>query len=247
MELYFIRHGQSVNNANWEKDGFQDLPDPELTQIGQEQAQHLAKYLGENQVRDESIKWNHQNQFGFGMTHMYTSLMVRAVATANPVAAAINLPLAAWPDIHEFGGIFSRTEGDKRSGLPGKTRSELEIRFPGLILPDWLDENGWWRSRPFENRPARKTRAQRVWEELLTRHGDQPDRPEHRVGFISHGGFFMNLLTCALEVEMRRVEEWLHEYWFLMNNCAITRIDVRDQVLVCYTNRNGFLPAGSIT
>jgi len=247
MELYFIRHGQSENNANWEEEGFQDVPDPELTEIGQKQAAHLAKYLSENQGRDETIPGNNQNQFGFGLTNLYTSLMVRAVATATPAAQAIGLPLMTWPDIHESGGIFSRTDGDERPGLPGKNRFDFESRFPDLVLPDWLDENGWWKCRPFEERPDRKVRATLVWEELLARHGDQPGRPEHRVGFVSHGGFFMQLLTCAIQVEMRRMDDWLHEYWFLMNNCAITRIDVRDQVLVCYTNRSEFLPAELIT
>jgi len=247
MELYFIRHGQSINNAGWGLDGFQDVSDPELTEIGHQQAQKLAEFLGPRQERDDSINWNSQNQFGYGITHLYSSLMVRAVSTATPVSEAIGLPLVAWPDIHESGGIFSREHGEERPGLPGRTRADFETEFPDLVLPDWLDERGWWQSQPFEDRPARKERAQQVWTELLARHGDQDGRPEHRVGFVSHGGFFMQLLTCAIQVEMRRIADWMHEYWFLMNNCAITRIDVKDQVLVCYTNRNNFLPAELIT
>ena len=247
MELYFIRHGQSLNNANWQIEGFQDVPDPELTEIGQQQIKHLGKFFKDHQTRDDSIETNSQNQFGFGLTHLYTSLMVRAVSTAIPVAEATQLPLVAWTDIHEAGGIYSRTDGDERPGLPGNTRAYFESRFPDLILPDWLDDKGWWYRRPFEDRPARKVRAQRVWHELISRHGDQPGQPEHRVGFVSHGGFFMQLLTCALQIEMRRFDEWHHEYWFMMNNCAITRIDVKDQILVCYTNRNEFIPPKLIT
>ncbi len=247
MELYFIRHGQSENNAGWGLDGFQDVPDPELTEIGRQQAQYLGQFFQQNQARDEAQTWNSQNQFGFGLTHLYTSLMVRAVATALPVASATSLPLVAWPEIHESGGIFSRNEGDNKLGLPGKTRSDFESRFPTLALPAWLDEQGWWRSRPFEERPQRKLRARQVWDQILQQHGDQPDRPEHRVAIVSHGGFFMQLLTCALQIEMRRIDDSMHEYWFLMNNCGITRIDVLDQVLICYTNRNEFLPAALIT
>jgi len=247
MELYFLRHGQSENNANWEREGFQDVPDPELTDIGCEQAHNLATFLAEHQNRVEYPRWNDQNQFGFGITHIYTSLMVRAVRTATPVAEALGLLLVAWPEIHETGGIFSRIEPDERAGLPGKTRCYFETHFPNLILPDWLDENGWW-NRPFEDIEARIRRAQSVWSELLTRHGDRPGQPEHRVAIVSHGGFFMHLFTTALGVKMRSVEDSHHEYWFLMNNCAITRLDVKDnRVLVAYTNRNGFLPHHLIT
>jgi 2,3-bisphosphoglycerate-dependent phosphoglycerate mutase len=241
MELYFIRHGQSENNANWGLDGFQDVPDPELTESGRAQAITLSRFLSNKQNRDESITWNSQNRHGFGITHIYTSMMVRAVETATPIAEALGLPLVSWLDIHETGGIFSRIDGEERTGLPGKTRSFYENHFPDLVLPDWLDENGWW-NRPFEEIQERKPRAEKVWSELLARHGDQPGKPEQRVAIVSHGGFFMYLFTTALGVQMRRIQESHHAYWFDMFNCGITRIDVKDQVRVAYTNRTDFLP-----
>ena len=119
MELYFIRHGQSINNANWEDPTYQSVPDPWLTETGLAQAQHLARFLGERQERDPSGKWNGQNQHGFGLTHLYTRLMVRAVKTATPVAKNLTLPLVAWPEIHETGGMFARNQGERYVGLPG--------------------------------------------------------------------------------------------------------------------------------
>ena len=247
MELYFIRHAQSINNANWEKEGYRSHPDPEITAIGEVQVRYLTEFLSNNQSRVESKTWNSYNQYGFGLTHLYSSLMVRALDTAAPVAQALQLPFVAWPEIHETGGIFSRADDDYREGLPGKTRSELLARYPNLILPDWVGEDGWWQSRPFEEDHQSAHRANAVWEELLQRHGDQPGRPEHRVAFVSHGGFFMRLLLSALQVEMPPRNKELHEFWFLMNNCAITRLDVKDQVLIAYTNRSDFLPAHLIT
>jgi 2,3-bisphosphoglycerate-dependent phosphoglycerate mutase len=246
MQLYFIRHGQSENNVHWGQAGFQDHPDPELTQKGQAQAARLAEFLGERQNLTNDGEWNNHNQYGFGLTYLYTSLMVRAVATASTISQLTGLPLVAWPEIHETGGIFSRLPADEMVGLPGKNRAYFETQFPQLVLPDELDENGWW-NRPFEAKEARRPRAERVWAELLARHGDHPGQPEHRVAIVSHGGFFMYLLTAALEVAMRRINETMHAYWFTMNNCAITRIDVADQVLVQYTNRTDFLPADLIT
>lgn len=247
MELYFIRHGQSVNNAYWDQEGFQDLPDPELTNAGHQQAKILAEFLGENQKRDEVPKWNSQNQHGFGLTHIYTSLMVRAVGTANPIAESLRLPLVAWPEIHETGGIFSRTDGGLRAGLPGKPRSFFEEFFPGLTLPNQIDEKGWW-NRSFEEREDRKPRAEQVWEELLERHGDKPGEPEARVAIVSHGGFFNYLLTSALGINLKRINERMNTFWFLMNNCAISRFDKKNgQVVVAYINRNEFLPTDLIT
>ncbi len=248
MQLYFIRHAQSKNNAHWGEVGYQESTDPDLTKIACSQVEHLARYLGEHQKLESDLAWNPQNRRGFGLTHIYSSLMLRAVRTALPVAQAVDLPLVAWPEIHETGGIFSRLPETKMVGLPGKPRSYYEAIFPDLLLPDWLDEDGWWQSRPFEEPAMRQPRAEKVWAELISRHADQDGRPEHRVAIVSHGGFFMHLFTAALKIEMRRIQEFDHEYWFLMNNCAITRLDLIDgRVLVNYVNDTHFLPPELIT
>jgi 2,3-bisphosphoglycerate-dependent phosphoglycerate mutase len=247
MELYFIRHGQSLNNAHWEDPDYQDVPDPWLTQTGLAQAQHLARFLGEHQQRDPLIVRNSQNQHGFGLTHIYTSLMVRAVKTATPVARAVGLPLVAWPEIHETGGMFARDQENRYSGLPGESRSFFEKNFPNLTLPDWLDNTGWW-NRPFEEHEDRKIRAAKVWEELKTRHGDRKNHPEHRVALVSHGGFHVHLFSAALGIDMRRMDDHRHVFWVTMNNCAITRLDFKDdQLVVAYTNRNDFIPPKIVT
>ena len=247
MQLYFIRHAQSENNAHWGDESYQESNDPELTQIAQSQVKHLARFLGKHQKLDGDEDWNPQNRLGFGLTHLYTSLMVRAVGTAVPVAQSTGLQLVAWPEIHETGGIFSRLPEDKMAGLPGKPRSFFEKNFPSLVLPNGLDESGWW-NRPFEEQEARQPRALKVWKTLLAQHGDQPNQPEHRVAIVSHGGFYNYLLAAALGIELRRIEEHKHDHWFLMNNCGITRLDWRDgQVLLAYLNRTDFLPDHLIT
>ena len=248
MQLYFIRHAQSENNAHWGEDAYQESHDPELTKVARTQVSYLARYLGHNQQLDANIEWNPQNRLGFGLTHIYTSLMVRAVGTATPIARAVGLPLIAWPEIHETGGIFSRQPEDEMAGLPGKSRAFFDTNYPDLILPDWLDGRGWWQSRPFETYEKRQLRAKQVWTTLLARHGDQADQPEHRIALVSHGGFFMHLFTTALDIKMRPTEDGDHDYWFLMNNCGITRLDISDgHVEVTYVNRTDFLPAHLIT
>ncbi|HEY3291170.1 MAG TPA: histidine phosphatase family protein [Anaerolineae bacterium] len=241
MELYFIRHGQSQNNAHWQEPAYTESPDPELTEAGQTQARCLAEFFANNQFLTTHQGGNSQNRYGFGLTHLYTSLMVRAVSTATPMARALGIPFAAWPEIHEEGGIFSREVDAGRKGLPGKTRSWFVQHFPELILPDTLDESGWW-NRPFEAEEHRQPRADKVLADLMARHGDRPGQPEHRVAFVSHGGFFMHLMCAMLDLPWRHAAHELRS-WFLLSNGSISRFDIhQDELTVCYVNRTDHLP-----
>jgi len=79
MQLYFLRHGQSINNANSDNESYEEHSDPFLTEIGKQQAQITAQYLKEHQSITDTDSWNSQNQFGFGITHIYCSLMAQRV------------------------------------------------------------------------------------------------------------------------------------------------------------------------
>jgi 2,3-bisphosphoglycerate-dependent phosphoglycerate mutase len=246
MELYFIRHGQSQNNAGWKDPAYQESPDPLLTDIGYEQIRHLADFFGKNQDIPESKGWDAQNRRGFGLTHIYTSLMQRAVGTATPVALALGLPLLTWKDIHEMGGIFSREDKSQPIGLPGMPRSFYETNFPNLTLPANLDESGWW-NRPFEANEERQPRVDSVLADLIARHGDKEGQPVQRVAVVSHGGFFMHLICAMLKLPWRQGAHDLKS-WFLLNNCSISRFDfVEDEVIISYLNRTDHLPDHLIT
>jgi 2,3-bisphosphoglycerate-dependent phosphoglycerate mutase len=248
MQLYFIRHGQSVNNAGWGDPNYQESPDPILTELGTQQAGLLAEYLEKNQCITEHTGWDPHNRYGFGITHMYASLMERAVHTASYTAQKFQqIPFAAWEEIHESGGIFGRDGEMKLKGLPGKPRSWFEANFPQFILPASLDGTGWWKERPQESEDECQMRAQKVWTELLVRHGDRDSQPESRVAFVSHGGFFMHLMCAILNLPWRQASNGLNS-WFLLNNCSISRIEVhKDEVTICYLNRTDHLPSHLIT
>lgn len=247
MQLYFIRHGQSVNNAGANDPNYKEHSDPYLTEIGRKQAQITAQYLKERQAITSDDPWNSQNQFGFGFTHLYSSLMERAVHTAAETARVLgDVPFTAWVDIHEEGGIYARKKEENQKGLPGKPRSFFEQNFPEIRLPDHLDESGWW-NRPFEADDERQLRAERVLAELLARHGDREGQPEERIAFVSHGGFFVRFMCAVLKLPWRQGANGLRS-WFLLNNCSISRFDFRKgNVMVSYVNNTNHLPPELIT
>ena len=243
MRLYFIRHGQSVNNALYDltQNSLGRNEDPELTDIGKKQAVCLAEFLvkAENERSDKvDHPFDLQNRNGFGLTHLYTSPMVRAVATGTIVSEALGLPLIMWEDLHEGGGIFVEDlSGQVRTGLPGKNRIYFEIHYPRLILPSNLNSEGWW-NRPFEEEEDRLVRAQKVVRELISRHGDTQDN----VAFFSHGGFYSYFMTSLIGLTNR------NNIWFSLNNAGITRIDfLFGKRFITYQNRVDFLPTDLVT
>ena len=131
MHLFVIRHGQSTNNAIVVAEpgdvavGTETATsDPELTSIGCRQADLVARFMAEPDS-------------GIDLTHLYTSLMARAVATARAISEGIDLAPVAWPEVHEWGGLYRRD--GTRTGLPGPGRSFFAEHSPRLVLPDWLE------------------------------------------------------------------------------------------------------------
>jgi 2,3-bisphosphoglycerate-dependent phosphoglycerate mutase len=240
MQFFFFRHAQSANNALWDRSGnnLGRSEDPGITELGIDQAALLAQFIKEADSQVPTASDDLQNRSGFRLTHLYTSLMLRAVQTGAVLSETLELPLVAWKDVHESGGIYleDAVTGEP-VGLPGKNRSYFISHFPHLSLPENLDENGWW-NRPHETVEERSPRARRFLVELLRRHGGTEDR----VAVVSHGAFYNRLLGEILRMSSRE------GLWFMLNNCAITRIDFKDQeVSLIYTNRVDFMPARLIT
>ena len=247
MRLYIIRHAQSENNARWAATGASDgrSSDPSLTDTGHQQAQHLARFLARAEPSAETDPWDVADRRGFGITHLYTSLMQRAIVTATAVAQALELPLVAWTAIHEAAGIFEyEPDGGRRIGLPGPNRSFFETLYPHLLLPDSLGEDGWW-NRPSESRAETRVRAGRVADELFDRHGHSEDR----VALVTHGAFSHYFLSALLDrTEYEDDGPHPRRLWLLMNNTGITRLDFTSRyATLFYTNRLEHLPPHLIT
>jgi 2,3-bisphosphoglycerate-dependent phosphoglycerate mutase len=242
MQFYFIRHAQSVNNRIYLETGASNgrLADPPLTDIGLQQAACLADFLSRGDP-DLPDNLEHQyNGWGFGLTHLYSSLMERAAQTATAVADKLDMPITAWPEVHEVGGVWlPDVASGERIGKPGHNRDYLSERYPRLRLPDSLGAAGWW-SRPYEAVEERPQRAQRVVEQLLARHGGTDDR----VAVVSHGGFYNNFLYVLLNLSATAdIVPAAGQVWFNLGNTAVSRIDfVEEYARIVYLNRADFLP-----
>lgn len=242
LQLYFIRHGQSTNNVMMDEGRREDylydrVHDPELTEKGKRQADLVADYLAR---KVDGAHFDPQNRIGFGLTHLYCSLMTRSIETGLPVARKTGLPLVGLMDGHETGGMFraERQEGEPLLiGLPGRGRADLEQSYPELVLPDEVTDEGWWHHGK-EPREEYIQRARRFIDHLLELHGDQ----NHRVGIITHGGIFARIMSVLFDIQAEY-------YWILMNNCGISRIEISDKgrVLLTYLNKVEFLPQDLIT
>lgn len=254
MLLYLIRHAQSTNNDLYMRggDGNTRSADPPLTELGHRQAQRLGHYLAgappeAGPAPDLNGKYAaRHDRLGYRLTHLYCSLMTRAIQTASYIAEATGLPLVGWMEIHERGGLH---EVDAASGedvgVAGPGRGHFVREYPHLVLPEALDEAGWWR-RPRETVAESIPRARQVWSQLLDRHGGTEDR----VALVLHGGFFQALMTVLLSSEDSLAQpDWaIGELWFGMSNTSITRVEFRDGAAVIrYLNKVDHLPSELIT
>jgi 2,3-bisphosphoglycerate-dependent phosphoglycerate mutase len=176
--------------------------------MGLRQARALGDFLKRN---DDPLEKGSTN-----LTHLYCSPMTRAVQTAVEVGRGTGLTPHVWEDWHEAGGIWLE-EGGVRVGREGKNRVYFQQHFPNVQVPEGYAERGWW-SRAYESDAELFPRAQRVWTELMQRHGNSRDR----VAVVSHGFFYAFVMAVALGMPS------LEGVFFVLNNTGVTRLDVKE-------------------
>ncbi len=153
-DLLLVRHGEAIHNVEGRWMGWQPVP---LTDLGERQAKAVAWRLA---------SWSPP------IHHLYTSPLLRAWQTAEPIAQALSLQPIACDDLREinFGQIDGLTLAAFRHSLPEifarwQKRSDLTFQYP----------DG-------EQRLAFFQRVARAMDEILTRH------PAESVVVVAHGG-----------------------------------------------------------
>ncbi|MEM7346654.1 MAG: histidine phosphatase family protein [Chloroflexota bacterium] len=246
MRLYLIRHAESLNNAIYSEagEGKDRQPDPEITEIGHQQAALLAAYLANPTTEPRQSPFSPKKDYGFGLTHLYCSLMTRSILTAEYIAEACGIPYTALPNLFEKGGIYNLEENGDKIGLPGPNRSYFTERFPTLILPEDLGDEGWY-NRPFEMEEAFFERVKGIIPDIKARHLDTDDC----VGLVVHGDLidqFINELMQAPRHSANYKGSWQANW--ATHNTSVTRIDFDKAThIVVYINRIDHLPTEFIT
>lgn len=201
MKLLLIRHAQSANNRLVAEMGRDDgrIPDPDITDLGVEQAKALAQMLASGRYPT--------------ITHLYCSLMRRTIQTAVPIADTLDLQIVARTDAHEFPGPYTGPSS-QRASHQGSPRSQLMAFSSRTQLPDSATEDGWY-TGGLETEEALEQRAAALIEDLRAHH-----EPQDVVALVSHGWFGAIVLKTALGASAQA--------WFDHHNTATSLIEWRN-------------------
>lgn len=184
MDIFIIRHGECRGQI----DPACTTPDSELTDKGEEQAGQTA-----NRLITE------------GITHLVSSPLVRALATANTLAATLAyVPLQVWLEL---------CEGWSGPLYQGFGRRILQQRFPHALLPWAITDDGW--SHGNDTYEGMFTRSKQAIQRLQNEFA-----PNARVAVVTHGGIGNYLLHTLLHIAPTT------PHWFEMANCAISHIQI---------------------
>lgn len=170
--------------------GLTTCKDSHLTPLGKSQATRAAEALR-----------------SAGIEKIYCSPQQRGLETADILGEVLGLQPEAWVDIAERG--FSGPE-------LGISRSEMSRRFPGFILPQSIDEEGWarhWDGEDDQELTLRMSRAGKEMERWAL------ERRYAMVACVIHGTSGTALLRYLLRVDPFSPVHFRHQ------NCGMTRIE----------------------
>lgn len=178
MHMLLIRHAQSyVNLDDWDQ-GFIDTG---LTPLGEQQAEHLAKWMSEH----------------ITLTTLYTSTMARTLETAARVEAACRLVAQRDDRLREFGNCYA--DG---SAIPPEAMPIQYAEFWGTERPYTPIQPGR------ESWLLFRARVGSFVDDLLAAYGRDA---QTTVAVICHGGVVDAVFDYVFNVgPHRRVEIWSH-------------------------------------
>jgi len=185
--LYLVRHGQSAGNAEGRFGGHSPTP---LSELGKSQAEITAKTLAKERIGA-----------------IYSSDLLRAVQTAEPLAKILDLPVITTSAFRER----------KVGVLEGKTFDESRVQFPNDYYA-LVNRNIHHVITEGESYRQLLKRATGALHEVLRSHAGE------NVVIFSHTGAICFLTLYLLGAINRRTRT---TPWLVTSNCGINRFEIR--------------------
>ena len=186
-KLFLVRHGQSAGNAEGRFGGHSPTP---LSKLGEEQAEKTAKVLAKE-----------------GITAIYSSDLLRAVKTAEPLARLLGIPVIHTPAFRE------RNVGV----LEGLTFDESKAEFPRdyYALVNRNIHHVITQGESYRHLLRRTTAELR---EIFKRHTGE------RIAIYSHTGAICFMTLHLMGAIHRNTQQ---TPWIVTSNCGINRFEIR--------------------
>ncbi len=185
--LYLIRHGQSAGNAEGRFGGHGPTP---LSDLGREQAEKTAQMLARE-----------------GVEAIYSSDLVRAVQTAEPLAKLLDLP------IYQSAAFRERHVGV----LQGLTFDESKQRYPDDYYA-LINRNV---NHIITDGESYRHLLRRITGELRN---ILRDHNRHRIAIFSHTGAICYLTLHLMGAIHRGTKS---TPWLITSNCGVNRFEFR--------------------
>jgi broad specificity phosphatase PhoE len=185
--LYLVRHGQSAGNVEGRFGGHSPTP---LSALGAKQAQHTAHALAKERIRA-----------------IYSSDLLRAVQTAEPLAKLTNLKINATDAFRErhVGVLEGLTFDEARKEFPNDYYALVNRNLNHVITKG-------------ESYSQLLERTTDYLHEILNRHKGE------RIVIFSHTGticFLTLYILGAIHSETKQTP------WLVTSNCGINRFEFR--------------------
>ncbi|MEO6049966.1 MAG: histidine phosphatase family protein [Pyrinomonadaceae bacterium] len=185
--VYLIRHGQSAGNAEGRFGGHGPTP---LSELGQEQAAKTGKVLAKE-----------------GIHAIYSSDLLRAIQTAEPLAKLLNLPIHKSSDFRErhVGVLQGLTFEESREQFPNDYYALINRNIHHIITEG-------------ESYLQLLRRITTELRNILRNHNRE------RIAIFSHTGAICILTLHLLGAIHRGTKS---TPWLITSNCGINRLEFR--------------------
>ncbi len=187
--LYLIRHGQSAGNAEGRFGGHSPTP---LSDLGKKQAELTAKVLSKEKIHA-----------------IYSSDLLRAVQTAQPLAKLLDLPIIQTPDFRErhVGVLEGLTFDESKEKYPKDYYALINRNIHHVIT----------RGESYRQLLRRATKA---LHEIFDVHRGE------KIVIFSHTGAICFMTLYLLGAIHRRT---VNTPWLVTSNCGINRFEIQSR------------------